>query len=66
MLLDKHKNESALEKRARGSMAQWIMENRVDLAAQLKEFNSEDYSLDATASSDKDVTFKRQQSPLKS
>ena len=33
-------------KRARGSMARWIMENRVDRAAQLKEFNSENYSLD--------------------
>ena len=52
-------------KRARGSMARWIMENRVDRAAQLKEFNSENYSLDPSASTDKDLTFKRQQPPLK-
>ena len=52
-------------KRARGSMARWIMEKRVDRAVQLKEFNSENYSLDASASTDNDLTFKRQQPPLR-
>ncbi|MDA0663921.1 MAG: peroxide stress protein YaaA [Proteobacteria bacterium] len=52
-------------KHARGSMARWIMENRVDRAAGLKDFNADGYSLDASASSDSELVFSRPQPPLK-
>ena len=38
-------------KHARGAMARWIMENRVDRADGLKDFNADGYSLDVDASS---------------
>ncbi|MXO89688.1 peroxide stress protein YaaA [Pontixanthobacter aquaemixtae] len=50
---------------ARGLMARWIMDNRVDRAEGLKDFNAEGYSLDAKASNDTELVFSRKQPPLK-
>jgi len=52
-------------KHARGTMARWIMENRVDRADGLKDFNEGGYALDAMASTDNDLVFSRPQPPLK-
>jgi cytoplasmic iron level regulating protein YaaA (DUF328/UPF0246 family) len=52
-------------KHARGSMARWIMENRVDRADCLKDFNAGGYALDAAASTDNELVFSRPQPPLK-
>ena len=52
-------------KHARGSMARWIMENRVDRASGLKEFNLGGYSLDAAASTENELVFSRPQPPKK-
>jgi cytoplasmic iron level regulating protein YaaA (DUF328/UPF0246 family) len=52
-------------KHARGSMARWIMENRVDRADGLKDFNADGYRLDAAASTDDELVFSRPQPPLK-
>ncbi len=52
-------------KHARGSMARWIMENRVDRADGLKDFNAGGYILDAAASSDTELVFSRPQPPKK-
>jgi len=50
---------------ARGLMARWIMDNRVDRADGLKDFNAEGYAYDAKASSDSELVFSRKQPPLK-
>jgi len=52
-------------KHARGAMARWIMENRVDRADGLKDFNAGGYTLDATASTDSELVFSRPQPPKK-
>ena len=52
-------------KHARGAMARWIMENRVDRAEGLKDFNAGGYTLDATASTDNELVFSRPQPPKK-
>lgn len=52
-------------KHARGAMARWIMENRVDRADGLKDFNAGGYALDARASTDTELVFSRKQPPLK-
>ena len=52
-------------KHARGSMARWIMENRVDRAEGLKDFNADGYSLDAAASTEDELVFTRPQPPIK-
>ena len=52
-------------KHARGSMARWIMQNRVDRADGLKDFNADGYKLDRKASSDTELVFKRKQPPKK-
>lgn len=52
-------------KHARGTMARWIMENRVDRADGLKDFNADGYSLDAKASTDTELVFTRPQPPVK-
>lgn len=46
-------------KRARGMMARFILEERVDRLAGLKDFGSDDYAYDATLSSDTDWVFTR-------
>ena len=53
-------------KHARGSMARWIMENRVDRADGLRDFNDGGYSLDASASTETELVFTRPQPPKKS
>lgn len=50
-------------KRARGLMARWIVENRVDNPGQLKEFDVEGYKVDPRASHDGKLVFKRPQPP---
>ena len=52
-------------KHARGTMARWIMENRVDRAAGLKDFNVGGYALDKGASTDLELVFSRPQPPKK-
>ena len=52
-------------KHARGAMARWIMENRVDRAEGLKDFNSDGYKLDAPASNKFELVFSRPQPPKK-
>ena len=49
----------------RGLMARWIMDNRVDRAEGLKDFNSDGYAFDAKASSERELVFSRKQPPLK-
>ena len=50
---------------ARGLMARWIMENRLDRAEGLKGFNTEGYAFDAKASTESEMVFSRKQPPLK-
>ncbi len=50
---------------ARGLMARWIMENRVDRPDGLKDFNVDGYRFDAKASTEDDLVFSRKQPPLK-
>ena len=52
-------------KHARGSMARWIMENRVDRADGLKDFDADGYRLDAKASTEDELVFTRKQPPKK-
>jgi len=52
-------------KHARGSMARWIMNNRVDRAEGLKDFNADGYKLDKAASTDSELVFTRKQPPKK-
>jgi len=52
-------------KHARGSMARWIMENRVDRADGLKDFNADGYKLDKKASTETELVFARKQPPKK-
>jgi len=52
-------------KHARGTMARWIMENRVDRADGLKDFNAGGYTFDAIASTGSDLVFSRSQPPTK-
>jgi cytoplasmic iron level regulating protein YaaA (DUF328/UPF0246 family) len=52
-------------KHARGAMARWIMENRVDRADGLKDFNAGGYTLDAIASTADELVFSRPQPPKK-
>ena len=48
-------------KRARGLMARWAIENRIDRAADLKDFNLEGYAFQADASSEAAWLFTRPQ-----
>ena len=50
---------------ARGLMARWIMENRIEKADDLRGFNAEGYALDASASSEAHLVFTRKQPPVK-
>jgi cytoplasmic iron level regulating protein YaaA (DUF328/UPF0246 family) len=50
---------------ARGLMARWIMENRIEKAEDLKAFDAEGYRYDASASSETELVFTRKQPPLK-
>ena len=48
-------------KYGRGLMARWIMQNRVDRAEGLKDFNLDGYKLDKKASSETELVFTRPQ-----
>ena len=48
-------------KYGRGLMARWIMQNRVDRAEGLKDFNLDGYTLDKKESSETELVFKRPQ-----
>lgn len=50
---------------ARGLMARWIMENQIDRAEGLKDFNAEGYAFDAKASTKVELVFTREQPPVK-
>ena len=52
-------------KHARGTMARWIMENRLDRADGLKDFNGDGYALDAATSTENELVFSRPQPALK-
>ena len=52
-------------KTARGQMARWIMENRIERADDLKDFNVEGYKYDVAASSENELVFTRPQPPKK-
>lgn len=52
-------------KRARGLMARWIVDNRIDKAGDLKKFSVEGYSLDKTGSDDATLLFTRPQPAAK-
>lgn len=51
---------------ARGLMARWIVQNRVERAADLRDFDLEGYRLDKKASTDAELVFSRKQPPPKS
>lgn len=48
-------------KYGRGLMARWVMQNRVDRAEGLKDFNLDGYTFDKTASSEAELVFTRPQ-----
>ena len=52
-------------KHARGEMARWIMENRVEAASDLKDFDLSGYKFVAEESSESELVFSRQQPPPK-
>ncbi|WP_371397487.1 peroxide stress protein YaaA [Fretibacter rubidus] len=52
-------------KYGRGLMARWIMDNRVERADDLKDFDLDGYSFDKAASSDSELVFTRPQPPKK-
>jgi len=52
-------------KHARGSMARWIMENRVEKAADLKDFDLDGYKFVAKESTESELVFSRKQPPPK-
>jgi cytoplasmic iron level regulating protein YaaA (DUF328/UPF0246 family) len=49
----------------RGLMTRWIMQQRVDQIAGLKDFNLEGYAYDSSASTDSLMIFSRTQPPPK-
>ncbi|MFC4293206.1 peroxide stress protein YaaA [Sphingorhabdus arenilitoris] len=50
---------------ARGLMARWIIENRIDRTDGLKDFNAEGYRYDIKASTKDELIFTRKQPPVK-
>lgn len=53
-------------KYARGQMARWIIQERVDRAKGLKDFNLDGYRLDAAQTTESELVFTRKQPPPKS
>lgn len=49
----------------RGLMARWIMQNRIERAQDLKDFNLDGYSFDKASSTSTELVFTRQQPPKK-
>ena len=54
---------SFFAKRARGALARYAIDNRIDRAADLKSFDGDGYRFDAARSSDSEFTFIRPQPP---
>lgn len=54
---------SFFAKRARGAMARFAIDNRIDRAADLKGFDRDGYRFEAALSSDEEFTFVRPQPP---
>jgi cytoplasmic iron level regulating protein YaaA (DUF328/UPF0246 family) len=54
---------SFFAKRARGALARWAIDNRIDRAADLKAFDVDGYRFQAAASSDIEFVFTRPQPP---
>jgi len=52
-------------KRARGLMARWIIDNRIDKADDLRGFNVEGYKFAKSQSSERQMVFSRKQPPPK-
>lgn len=52
-------------KRARGLMARWIIQNRIDQVSALKEFKLENYAYETKASTATELVFSRPQPPKK-
>lgn len=52
-------------KHARGQMARWIMDNRVETANDLKDFNMDGYKFVSGESTDSELVFSRKQPPPK-
>ena len=52
-------------KRARGLMARWVIENRIDNAADLRGFDVENYKINIKESTDTTLIFTRTQPPSK-
>jgi hypothetical protein len=52
-------------KQARGMMARWIIENRIDRAEDIKEFAIAGYTFRPTDSNDTELVFQRKQPPAK-
>lgn len=52
-------------KRARGTMARWIIDNRIENAADLEKFDRDGYRLDRARSDAANLLFTRPQPPLK-
>ncbi|MBV7258214.1 peroxide stress protein YaaA [Erythrobacter crassostreae] len=50
---------------ARGLMARWIIENQIENADDLRGFDAEGYRYDASASSEGELVFTREQPPVK-
>ena len=50
---------------ARGLMARWIVQNKVERAADLKDFDADGYKLDKKASTNVELVFSRKQPPPK-
>ena len=49
--------------RARGALARWAIDNRIDRAADLRAFDGDGYRFQAAASSDTEFVFTRPQPP---
>ena len=62
----KTRNLMYYAKFGRGLMARWIMQNRIDKADDLKNFDLENYKFDKSLSSDTELVFTRPQPPKKS
>ena len=54
---------SFFAKRARGAMARWIIEHRIDRVEGLRDATPEGYGLDETASTDRKWVYRREQPP---
>jgi cytoplasmic iron level regulating protein YaaA (DUF328/UPF0246 family) len=52
-------------KRARGLMARWVIENRIDNAADLRGFDVENYKINTKESTENALVFTRKQPPPK-